>query len=331
MKNVWLYLFFILCFYKGFCQTNLVPNPSFEQFSSCPNNVGEEYLTGNWISFGGTPELFSQCSNIVGVPDNGLGFQYAASGVSYTGVGTYDNTCGSGLSCREYIGTLLNSPLVKNTKYFTSMRVSPGFQGQTGGADNVFTSNFGFLFTRYRYLDTLNSNNALTKNFAHVFCPTIISDTTNWTMIKGSFVADSNYTYVVLGNFFKDANTLVDSTIAHQNSLNPTSAFYYIDNVCVSTDSLFTYNYQYTAITENKINELFRVYPNPCNDYLVIDIINNEKTELSLLNILGEEVLNTVNYSDKMHITTASFPNGIYFLTIKNKETTDIKKITINH
>lgn len=60
-----------------------------------------------------------------------------------------------------------------------------------------------------------------------------------------------------------------------------------------------------------------QVYPNPANDYLTIELANNENTNISLINILGEMVLNKqINNSEKIELSNLS--KGIYFLSIQN-------------
>jgi hypothetical protein len=60
-----------------------------------------------------------------------------------------------------------------------------------------------------------------------------------------------------------------------------------------------------------------QVYPNPANEYLNIELSNNENTNISLINILGEVVLNKqINNSEKLALSNLS--KGIYFLSIEN-------------
>ena len=46
-------------------------------------------------------DYFNSCSSIVGVPTNGLGFQYAKTGVGYIGISTY-NYLFNQIGGREY-------------------------------------------------------------------------------------------------------------------------------------------------------------------------------------------------------------------------------------
>jgi hypothetical protein len=66
------------------------------------------------------------------------------------------------------------------------------------------------------------------------------------------------------------------------------------------------------------LNDLgINVYPNPANDYLTIELSKYENTNITLLNILGDVVLNKqIKNSEKLELSNLS--KGIYFLSIEN-------------
>jgi hypothetical protein len=164
---------------------NLVPNPSFEIFDTCPDAYNEVNRAQGWRSFGNTPDYFNSCDsdstfNIVGVPQNGLGYQFAATGNAYCGLYTYYT---SPNTYREYIGSQLTDTLKINHKYFVSFKVSATFYV----AYWCFSDKVGILFSTVAY--SAPSPPAL-NNFAHIYSHSIISDTMNWTTVSGSFIAD---------------------------------------------------------------------------------------------------------------------------------------------
>src|SRR6185436_11795118 len=63
-------------------QTNLVPNPSFETYTTCPNYYGNLSTTGNWYPATlGSPDYFDTCDVFyVDVPGNFMGHQKAFDG-----------------------------------------------------------------------------------------------------------------------------------------------------------------------------------------------------------------------------------------------------------
>ena len=128
----------------------------------------------------------------------------------------------------------------------------------------------GVLFTTINYNpmgDTVvGIANGLIKNFAHVYTDSIVTDTINWTTISGSFISDSAYQYILIGNFFDTANTNFSCT----NGLT----YYLVDDICVS-DSANTCG-STIGIKEFINSEIFKIYPNPSNDKVFIETSERE-------------------------------------------------------
>jgi hypothetical protein len=71
-----------------------------------------------------------------------------------------------------------------------------------------------------------------------------------------------------------------------------------------------------------------KVYPIPANNYLTIEQSSNVNTQISLINILGEVVLNKqINYTENIDLSGLS--KGIYFLSLENSNGKAIQKIII--
>ncbi|MDT8411520.1 MAG: hypothetical protein RQ875_03575 [Vicingaceae bacterium] len=199
MKKIVHILIFILNITTIYSQINLVPNFDFEQYSSCPTGQDQIHLATGWskynpISF--TPDYYNACapSNGFGVPQSLSLYQEDNRGCSaYAGLVTWNNN-----GNRELIGSQLSQPLVVGQKYFMSFKTVMG-GGTIGG--NYFESpsnNIGLKFSTVLYS---TSNPAPINNFAHLRSMNIITDTANWILITGSFIVDSTYNYVMLGNF----------------------------------------------------------------------------------------------------------------------------------
>ena len=222
-------------------QLNLVTNPSFEQYSSCPTGLAQANKATGWNSFN-SAEYFNVCatSTDVQVPVNYMGYQNAATGNAYCGFFAYF----ASVDYHEFLYSQLLSNLIIGQKYFVSFKVSPADSGFC-----VYSNKTGIKF--FKALP----NSISLSNSAQIYTNSIITDTSNWTKISGSFVADSSYKYIVIGNFFSDANT----DIIDHNCGVPVS-YYYIDDICVSVDSL-------TCISILPVNLLtFRA--NPCNKFV---------------------------------------------------------------
>ncbi len=162
-------------------------------------------------------------------------------------------------------------------------------------------------------------NPLLPDNFAQVYTDSIVNDSVNWHFIHGSVIADSAYQYLMLGNFFDDVNT----SISNQSS--GTFAYYYIDDVCLSTDSTLTANYS-TKINTISIENRLNIFPNPANNLLVIEnLTKNEKYEI--IHIMGEIVKQGICNGNKISIDVSDLSNGLYFVMVREKK----MKLLISH
>jgi len=215
---------------------NLVPNWSFEEISSCPDDLGQVELADGWLIFRGASscDLYHVCGHpdTAGVPMNWQGEQMPASGSGYSGVFTFSDDDGWPYYVREYMGIQLSSPLQIGTTYTATLKISATLS--RGGQRMMFASNnAGLLFsTSYFFQNDLDP----VPGYAHVVGTSVVEDTLGWTLISGSFIADSAYQFVVVGNFFSDEDTdwsLLDSAGIWNY------AYYYVDDVCVSADLQF--------------------------------------------------------------------------------------------
>src|SRR4051812_47820103 len=89
---------------------NLVPNYSFEDTTTCPNNLDEVNRAVGWSAFRQSPDYFNTCSSsqFVSVPNTNFGYQYPRTGNGFMGLHCYH--------VRENIGVQLISPLTIGCK-----------------------------------------------------------------------------------------------------------------------------------------------------------------------------------------------------------------------
>jgi predicted outer membrane repeat protein len=87
-------------------------------------------------------------------------------------------------------------------------------------------------------------------------------------------------------------------------------------------------------ITTKHANEMFYIFPNPCRGIVNFEFLNNEKTnfKINVLNSYGQQIfkkqyLNTSYIKDKIDLS--AFPNGIYFVKLKNGNSVFIKKMIL--
>ena len=154
------------------------------------------------------------------------------------------------------------------------------------------------------------------NNFAHFYSDSILSDSLLWIKFSGSFIADSAYGYLAIGNFFLD--NLTDTV--HVGTASPVYSMYYIDDVCVSTDSV--YNDIWTGV-ENVSSIIYfaNVFPNPFSTQLTFSLAYNEQKIVSLYNFLGKQVLQQT-FINSATINTEQLAEGIYFYELRNNKGT---------
>lgn len=283
---------------------NIVPNPGFETFTVC-NILNLD--VANWKSYGGTPDYYHACANVPqpwwGVPSNDPGYQNAYEGNGYGGLALYCQALGGQ---NEYYGVQLTQTLSIGTKYFVSVYISRA--DSNWGGDMCQSNNFGFLFLKKSY--SLSSP-YISNNFAHVNHSSVVYDSTGWVKIAGSFIADSNYTHLAIGNFYDNS-----STVAIDCFYNSSIAYYYVDKVCVSNDSLTCNDQTATGLSSNNKADFLSLHPNPANNVLFIDHLKKKGVDkLKIWDIYGHLVMEETNLEGTEFNVSSLLP-GIYFLEI---------------
>ena len=305
-RNLYIVLFFLPSFsFNSNAQINLVPNPSFEDTVYCPFGTNQIDACANWLNFGNSPDYFNACNPFgMSVPNSVFGFQYAHTGVAMAGIATYRRpNSPNGPNYREFIGVQLITPLIIGQKYFFSLHVNFAHTQNVA----IATDKIGLR------MSTMGSDSccpATINNFALLFADSILSDSVDWIRLTGSFIADSAYNYVTIGNFFDDVNT--DTINIGQF---PDNGYYYIDDVCLSTDSL--YNETWTGLNTTTVTDVL-IYPTPFTNKVFISsnkpILKYEVYDLQGRCLTGSIINNVVFIEIEMPDLMQS---GIYILYIE--------------
>lgn len=306
MKYVFCCIFFLFFCGVGLnAQVNLVPNPSFEQYDTCPDFLSQIHRATNWYGALPTPDYFNSCAPTsfpsVSVPSNYFGNHLAASGNAYAGIIVKL----SGDTTTEILGTQLTNPLQVGVKYFVSFRVVLATQANPANFCGV--NNLGVLFSTVQY----NANSpAPVCDCAQIFSNGIIVDTLNWSRVTGSFFADSNYAFASIGRLFSNAAT--DSLQVVGTACN---AYYYLDDVCVSTDSIYAYNF--TDIEDHQPHIEFHVFPNPTTEFLTIQSGNHQFRKLLVTHVAGAvcQSLDFPSGSNSCVLDVSGLASGSYILS----------------
>ncbi|MBL0053122.1 MAG: hypothetical protein IPP29_17260 [Bacteroidetes bacterium] len=295
-----------------FAQPNLIPNPSFEQYYSCPDNTAQVDSCVGWNLIWNTPDYFNACTNVwfVDVPTNWVGNHFAFDGNGYMGLACYVPPPIE--LYREIIGCYLIDSLIIGNSYHFSMRVVR--------SGNIF-SYFGAtaankIGARFSNDKPQNFDSTYINNYATLYSDTIIADSLNWTLLCWDFIADSNYKYISIGNFFD--NQFTDTIILPPfNSIN-SGPYYYclfdsLNLTCTSTNCN-------SSIDDNAYNNFVLYYNNKINK---LTIEYDFDFQLRIINLLGQEVFQN-DFKKHAEINTEFFNNEIYIINIRNKKSIQI-------
>lgn len=222
--------------------TNLVFNPSFEEYRECPRKIdalGHLTIVDAWYQpTAGSADYYNVCgTRECGVPNNKLGIQDAHYGKGFCGI-----YC-SKTDYREYLQTELREPLLAGEMYRVSFYVS--LSEYSSGA----VATIGALFTNERVSDTIRSvlmdksirqlAPGISQTVASYYEPQVVNDhdrvladTKAWMQISGVFKARGGERFMTIGNFYPASQ----SNVVDLDSLTYLlpGAYYYIDDVSVT-------------------------------------------------------------------------------------------------
>ena len=297
---------------------NLVPNHSFEVPDSCPGThtflaLGEGPL--QWFSGGGTPDYYQSCvppPNEASVPLHDYAYQYPQDGENYIGLITYEVNSGG---IREYAMVQLTTPLVAGQTYTVSFYANAAWNGTDSMYPqmNLASSHVGALFTTQPRPWTGFDPWPLATGSAQVFHPWIIADTVNWTLVSGSFVADSAYQFLMVGNHYD--NTITD-TISLGPSIQLPRAYTLVDNVCVSASigACSSVN----GVTFASDSEVL-VFPNPVLDELAVNGLRADALA-TILDATGRLVWSGRITQGSWRLDVGAWARGYYGLNMLSGE-----------
>lgn len=302
-----LLIFLLLC--SSFCWAqNLVPNPSFEEYVTCPFSGGMLSNATGWANpTGYSPDYFNACDtgSNASVPVNSFGNTLARTGNAYAGFISMIE-----IDSREYIQTQLTSHLLSGHNYGVTFYVSfsdvSKYASNTMGvyfSDTAIHSNHPNSVVYLPYVPQIQNN--VVSN------PLFIRN--SWTEIYGEYVADGGEQFMTIGNFKDDAST--DTTWVDGGGWN--ASYHYIDDVSVIDLT--------PSNVENTVNETIALYPNPTSGLISFSLEAN--AVVYVFDALGKTCFTIANRSSINQVQScdlSELPKGVYYLQIVTSE----KKIT---
>ena len=309
MNKTKLYLFLLLCCGSIAGAQNLIPNPSFEYYSSCPvgprSGAAGLVICNDWVSANWSPDYYNACDTggSVCVPANLMGYQPAQDGSAYIGMFAY-NLLGTG-DYSEYIMAQLTAPLEKDTPYVVTIHVS------LADSSMYAVDDLAVLFDTYgQPAQSPFENLAASPTLAFTSLG-VISDTANWTTLTKIYIPDSAYTYFIFGDF---GNQYEVDTIRRPGHTRQ-AAYYYVDNISVQKVS-------YTGVPQvaAAVNDCL-VYPNPFTETTTLTFNNPSaaSASLSIYNMQGQLMRSIEDITgNQVTVERDGLAAGMYFYRLQS-------------
>lgn len=246
MKKRWISLISLLALLqyghlKAQTTDNLVFNPSFEEYTECPQRVDAIGIMSGvdawWQPTKGSSDYFNPCGGReCQTPRNKMGYQEPHTGVAYCGI-----YC-SKENYREYLQTELKEPLKAGHRYRVSFWASladksPNAIATLGAlltSDRISDTTWNILM----HNETTELENGQKQVIATYYKPQVSNPSRyvliymdQWNEIAGEFTAVGGEKFLTIGNFNSFNHSSVIDTRADNTVLS--GAYYYIDDVSV--------------------------------------------------------------------------------------------------
>ena len=222
MYNKLFFIFFYIFSNCVFGQvSNLIQNPSFEDYSQCPDNGSQIFLAKPWsdcMNGNGSSDFLHCCASNGSIYFEINYNQFPRTGLGEASIILFGNYLLD--NYREYIGVELKENLKANKKYCPKLYVS------LNNFANYAIENIGMYFSPTQVIQsTLNAPLPYIPQVQNL--NGIIKDTMNWISIGGNFIATGSEKYLIIGNFNSNQQT---NHLYIGGTSNPR---YFIDDVSV--------------------------------------------------------------------------------------------------
>ena len=198
---------------------NLIIDSGFEDYRYCPKSVSDFTLKHWSVPTKGTSDYFNVCSRKMH-PTNGYnGSQKTRSGLGYIGLISGKKFLQKPTA--EYVQSKLKDKLSKDSTYYLEFYVNLRDMSMQAAKD------IGALLLKSK----LNSSTThILKSTPTIRTKDFICDTTKWEKISGTFIAEGNEQFIIIGTFGNKKSFIKTNRKEFPRS---NSAYYYIDDVCL--------------------------------------------------------------------------------------------------
>ncbi len=255
-----------------------------------------------------TSDYFNSCNTngIADVPLNQLDWQFAHDGDGYLGF-----ALGYSSTWYEYVQSKLMKKLSANTKYKFSMRIS-----RADEMGSISHKNIGVHFSQ-------NNMQNYTTTAAYNLIPSVsnstgyITDTLNWVLVSGEFIAQGSEDYLTIGWFGDDymndftisQNIYIDSIT--DDTLYINESYYYVDSLKL---------YALENDVENFNINTFSPNGDGVNDFLDFSVYELKELDFTVYNRWGTIIFSSTNTQlkwDGKNNDGKPLSDGTYYYTLK--------------
>ena len=206
---------------------NLIPNPSFEDHSSLPTDLGQFSLCDDWSncsSLISDPDFYHRNASLLGdLPVTSVAEVSPLSGDAIMG---FVATGKQGSNYREYISMKLSSPTVAGSKYNVTFNITNGHTYDYS-LSGLGTSQIGISLSNSEHIQ--NGNDPINV-VPHYETFDVVYDR-GWKRISFSFIANSSLEWLTLGVFNDDSDLNIDFMDGNANLAE--YAYYFVDDFSV--------------------------------------------------------------------------------------------------
>ena len=289
----------------AFCQ-NLIKNPSFEDYTECPNALGTfDNHVKNWsIPTQGTTDYFNTCSTVMGAPENFNGVQYPKFGVAYAGLYFY-----APADYREYIQVALKRKLQKDKTYHLSFYISlaEGSDFAVKDFDVVMSFKPVKVSTRKHLslgkLYQQKDNRFQLLKISHSY---FNEDKSVWIKVQTTFKAKGFERYLILGNLKSNEATRKVQTKRKESKKG---AYYYIDMVSLTANRQDQNFEKIIAQEIDMTTDTLYTFKNIHFDFDQFNISSQAENELKIIKVF---LLNQPDLKIEIHGHTDAIGNETY-------------------
>jgi hypothetical protein len=161
----------------------------------------------------------------------------------------------------------------------------------------------------------------------------VVSSSGNTLIVKGSATNQPDSLYIFWGDgdstLYNTPNTDISHTYSNTGPWNVCLIAY---GFCGIEDTCMNNLYSGIYPTENTIELMMNVYPNPFNDRLNIELTKNiNNGEIYIFDMLGKQVYSSQFSGKQININTSELMKGFYFIKLTSSEgSVIVKKLVKN-